>query len=154
MRIHPLMIGALVFALAACDHDRQAATQARDQETTEQSAQVAVPATAGGGSATHPAADNSRRNAEDSPALVGPFDQGNGAEDIRITQEIRKGLMNDGQLSIDAQNIKVITRDGQVVLRGPVDNAVECRRVEQIAIGVAGVQKVDNQTETIAPKSL
>jgi len=71
-------------------------------------------------------------------------DQSNTSADLRITQAIRRGLMKDNNLSSDAKNIKVITANGQVTLRGPVNNAQEKTKVEQIAKSAAGgVQIVD-----------
>jgi hyperosmotically inducible periplasmic protein len=71
-------------------------------------------------------------------------DQSNTSGDLRITQAIRRGLMKDNNLSSDAKNIKVITANGQVTLRGPVNDAQEKTKVEQIAKSAAGgVQIVD-----------
>ena len=71
-------------------------------------------------------------------------DQSNTSADLRITQAIRRGLMKDDELSSDAKNIKVITANGQVTLRGPVNNAEEKTKVEQIAKSAAsGAQVVD-----------
>ena len=57
-------------------------------------------------------------------------DQSNTSGDLRITQAIRRGLMKDNNLSSDAKNIKVITANGQVTLRGPVNNAQGKTKVE------------------------
>ncbi len=104
----------------------------------------AAPAT----SMSSTAPDNSARNVVDRGATTAtPMDQGESSDDIRITAEVRKGLMADSSLSTDAQNIKVITNDCHVVLRGPVANAAECQKVNQIATNVTGVKKVDNLTE-------
>ena len=71
-------------------------------------------------------------------------DQSNTSADLQITQAIRRGLMKDDNLSSDAKNIKVITANGQVTLRGPVNNAREKTKVEQIAKSAAsGAQIVD-----------
>ena len=51
-----------------------------------------------------------------------PMDQMNNRSDLKITQEIRQALMKD-EFSMDAKNIKVITRNGTVTLRGPVETA-------------------------------
>src|SRR3954464_13426480 len=60
-------------------------------------------------------------------------DQSNSSADLKITQAIRRALMKDGELSTTAKNIKVITTNGQVTLRGPVKTAQEKARVDQIA---------------------
>src|SRR5207253_4648606 len=46
-------------------------------------------------------------------------DQSNSSADLKITQAIRQALMKDRELSTAAKNIKVITANGQVTLRGP-----------------------------------
>jgi len=91
--------------------------------------------------------DNSRVNARDRDgAAKTPIDQNENKEDIRLTADIRKRVV-DTKMSVDAQNVKIITQDGQVTLRGPVKTDEERQRVEQIAIGIAGAGKVTNQLE-------
>ena len=46
-----------------------------------------------------------------------------------------------------AQNVKIITQDGKVTLRGPVRTEQEKQSVEDIAKGVAGSDNVDSQLE-------
>lgn len=48
-------------------------------------------------------------------------DQSNSSADLKITQAIRQALMKDDELSMTAKNIKIITANGQVTLRGPVN---------------------------------
>ena len=48
---------------------------------------------------------------------------------------------------MNAHNVKIITRDGVVTLRGPVENASEKTSVAAKAQKVAGVKRVDNQLE-------
>jgi len=50
-------------------------------------------------------------------------DQSNSSADSKTTQAIRQALMKDGELSMTAKNIKVITANGHVTLRGPVKTA-------------------------------
>ncbi len=76
-----------------------------------------------------------------------PINQSNDLNDMAITQDIRKMLMKEKNLSMDAKNIKVITRDRVATLRGPVDSIGEKAAVEQIANVVAGIGKVNNQIE-------
>src|SRR6266513_2258631 len=52
-------------------------------------------------------------------------DQSNSSADLKITQAIRQALIKDSELSTPAKNIKIITDNGQVTLRGPVKNAQE-----------------------------
>ena len=75
-----------------------------------------------------------------------PLDQNENKADIDITAEIRKQVV-DTQMSIKAQNVKIITQDGKVTLRGPVQTAAEKTRIEEIARAVAGDNNVDNQLD-------
>ena len=74
-------------------------------------------------------------------------DQSNSSADLKITQAIRQALMKDGELSTTAKNIKVITANGQVTLRGPVNNAQEKAKVDQIARSAGGGAKIVNQLD-------
>ena len=75
-----------------------------------------------------------------------PIDQGEDQTDINKTADIRKRIM-DGKMSVNAQNVKIITRDGNVTLRGPVSSAEEKERIHEIAVDVAGKEHVDDQLE-------
>lgn len=91
--------------------------------------------------------DNSGLNTRDRDTNnLTPGDQGNSADDIDLTQRIRKGLM-DSTYSVNAKNIKIITVNGQVTLRGPVDSDSEKTGIESLAKGIAGDSKVNNQLE-------
>jgi osmotically-inducible protein OsmY len=48
-----------------------------------------------------------------------------------------------------AHNVKVVTAGGVVTLRGPVESEQEKRLIEDKAMQVAGVSRVDNQLEVI-----
>src|SRR4026208_2647447 len=74
-------------------------------------------------------------------------DQSNSSEDLKTTQAIRQALMKDGELSTTAKNIKVITANGHVTLRGPVKTAQEKARVDQIAKSAAGGAQIEDQLE-------
>ena len=93
-------------------------------------------------------ADNTAKNQRDrSGDTQTSGDQSNSREDVKTTQDIRKALMNDSALSMTAKNIKIITADGQVTLRGPVKSADEKSRIDQLAKSAAGHAKIDNQLE-------
>jgi hyperosmotically inducible protein len=102
------------------------------------------------------AADSALENTEinvrdkDNTTLT-PEDQKETKKDIKITAHIRKAVVKDKSLSIDAQNAKIITRNGIVTLRGPVANEAESKTLEKIAKKTRGVVKVDNQLEIKAP---
>jgi len=74
-------------------------------------------------------------------------DQSNSSADLKITQAIRQALMKDGELSTSAKNIKVITENGQVTLRGPVKTAQEKAKVDQLAKSAAGGAPIVNQLD-------
>lgn len=74
-------------------------------------------------------------------------DQGTSDRDIKLTAEIRKAVVGNDDLSTDAHNIKIISRDGQVTLKGPMKSTTEKKRLEQIAVTLAGPGKVLSQIE-------
>ena len=74
-------------------------------------------------------------------------DQSNSSADLKITQAIRQALMKDGELSTTAKNIKVITENGQVTLRGPVKTAQEKAKVDQLAKSAAGGAPIVDQLD-------
>jgi osmotically-inducible protein OsmY len=92
-------------------------------------------------------ADNTGRNVRDRGESVTPTDQSNSAADIETTAKIRKAIVDDDQLSSNAHNVKIVTRDGAVTLRGPVKSAAEKSAIAAKAQQVAGVKRVDNQLE-------
>ena len=55
--------------------------------------------------------------------------------------------MKDGELSTTAKNIKIITENGQVTLRGPVKNAQEKAKIDQLAKSAAGGAKIVDQLD-------
>ncbi|MDO9466071.1 MAG: BON domain-containing protein [Thiobacillus sp.] len=75
-----------------------------------------------------------------------PMDQMNNPSDLKITQEIRQALMK-GEFSMDAKNIKVITRNGTVTLRGPVKTAAELEQINVLVKAMPGVKGIDNQLQ-------
>jgi osmotically-inducible protein OsmY len=76
-----------------------------------------------------------------------PMDQGGSEGDRKITQQIRQAVMKDGSLSFSSKNVKIITINGKVTLRGPVKSAEERAAIERAAAQVAGAGSVDNQLE-------
>ena len=72
--------------------------------------------------------------------------------DIKITAAIRQTVVNNNEsLSVNAQNIKIITRDGVVTLRGSVESKAENMKLQDIAKQTSGVMYVNNQLEIKAP---
>ena len=74
-------------------------------------------------------------------------DQSNSSADLKTTQAIRQSLMKDSELSTTAKNIKIITDNGRVTLRGPVKNAQEKAKIDQLAKSAAGGAKIDDQLD-------
>src|SRR5437868_8914579 len=74
-------------------------------------------------------------------------DKSNSSADLKITQAIRQTLMKDGELSTTAKNIKDITANGQVTLSGPVNNAQEKAKVDQLARSAGGGAKIVDQLD-------
>ena len=92
-------------------------------------------------------ADNTGMNKRDrDDRTVTPMNQSNNKEDLEITQAIRKSLMKQ-ELSTNAKNIKVITQNGDVTLRGPVNNKAELEKVTQLAKAVPGIKNLKNELE-------
>ncbi|MGE0824603.1 MAG: BON domain-containing protein [Candidatus Binatia bacterium] len=93
-------------------------------------------------------ADNTAKNVRDQDErTLTPMDQSESEADRTLTQRIRQAVVEDENLSTNGKNIKIITINGTVTLRGPVDSANERKRVVAIAEQIAGAKKVDNQLE-------
>ena len=100
-----------------------------------------------------PAADNTSKNQRDrSGETRTPGDQSNSSEDVKITAAIRSAVFKEDSLSATAKNVKIITADGTVTLRGPVQNAAEKAKIAELAQSAAGNAKIDNQLEVKASK--
>lgn len=94
------------------------------------------------------APDNTKVNKRDTNSLaLTPMDQKENETDLKITQQIRQAVMADGSLSFTAKNVKIITQNGKVTLRGPVNTSQERSAIEAAARKVAGTAQVDNQIE-------
>jgi hypothetical protein len=101
-----------------------------------------------GSAAANKPADNTARNVRDrSGDTLTPGDQGGSDADRDITRRIRRAIMQNEQLSADAKNVKIITVDGKVTLRGPVKNDQEAKAVADAAQSVAGAGVINNQLE-------
>lgn len=112
---------------------------------------AAGPAGAAGGTAGSPAENTGRNVRDKGDATLTPPDQDQDESDVKITAAIRKAVTDDDSLSVNAHNIKIITRNGLVTLRGPVDSAKEKAAVQAIAQKTSGVTRVDNQLEVATP---
>jgi len=131
-RVTTFLFSLLVaVAFTACDADRSERSSVDGKS---------------GPTATAP--DNTARNERDRGGdTKTPGDQAENDADRTITQNVRRAITSDDRLSTYAQNIKIITADGTVTLRGPVRNENEKKEIEAKAKQVAGVKRVDNQLE-------
>ena len=128
MRIGPLSI-VLAFLVVGCSKT--------EQSKTDQPSQPAVVA-----------ADNSGRNERDrNDATKTAGDQGENESDRTISQNIRQAIGADDSVSTNRKNAKIITVDGTVTLRGPVQSEKEKTKIGAKAQQIAGVKSVDNQLE-------
>jgi hyperosmotically inducible periplasmic protein len=100
-----------------------------------------------------PAPDNTKTNARDrQPSQVTADQQKNSNADLETTRQIRKALVADKSLSTYAHNVKVVTRNGKVTLKGPVRSADEKKAVEAKAVEVAGAANVTDQMSVAKSK--
>jgi hyperosmotically inducible protein len=94
------------------------------------------------------APDNSAQNARDSSGdTMTPMDQSNKPEDVDLTRRVRQAVESTSGLSTDAKNVKIITVDGVVWLRGPVKSADEKASIDRAANNIAGASNVRDQLE-------
>src|ERR1700731_3371492 len=96
--------------------------------------------------ATPAPADNTKVNQRDHNTTESTADQQkDNRSDRDITQQIRQSIMKDKSLSTYAHNVKIITQNGQVTLKGPVRSEEEKKTVEAKATEVAGQNKVTSE---------
>ena len=95
------------------------------------------------------ASDNTKVN---TPSQLSADKQKNNKQDLAITRDIRRALVADKGLSTYAHNVKIITANGGVTLKGPVRSEDERKAVEAKAIEVAGQGRVANELTISPPK--
>ena len=91
--------------------------------------------------------DNTRVNKRDrNPAEATADRQKMNAADRKLSEQIRKSIFDDKILSTYAHNVKVISQDGIVTLKGPVRSDDEVKSIMDKAVEVTGsADKVVNQ---------
>jgi osmotically-inducible protein OsmY len=100
-----------------------------------------------------PQPDNTKVNKQDrAPGAVTADQQKENRSDRDVTQQIRKAVMADKSLSTYAHNVKIVTQDGAVTLKGPVRSDEEKKAVISKAEEVAGAGKVTDQL-TVKPET-
>lgn len=97
-------------------------------------------------------ADNTGNNTSDQAQTGLPAEQqGESQEDIQITKKIRQAIIDDTSLSMNAQNVKIITTGGLVTLKGPCSSEEEIQAIVKIAAGIVEAAKITNEME-VAPQ--
>ena len=73
------------------------------------------------------------------------------AADQDLTKKIRQSIMSDKSLSTYAHNIKIISQNGTVTLKGPVKSDDEKKTVMAKAVAVAGSADKVTDEVSVAP---
>ena len=95
--------------------------------------------------------DNTKVNKADrAKGAVTADQQKDNAADLDLTKKIRQAVVGDKSLSTYAHNVKIVTQNGQVTLKGPVRSDQEKTTIEAKATEIAGPGKVTNEM-TVAP---
>jgi hyperosmotically inducible protein len=97
--------------------------------------------------------DNTKVNTRDRNEAEATADrQKMNPADRELTRKIRSAVMDDKSLSTYAHNVKIISQDGVVTLKGPVRSDEERKTIEAKAAEIAGSGSVRNQMTVAAPK--
>jgi hyperosmotically inducible protein len=97
--------------------------------------------------------NNSAVNVRDrAPGAMTADQQSNAKSDLELTREIRRAVVKDDSLSILAHNVKIVSLNGDVTLRGPVNTKHERAAIAKEARAIAGAANVDNQLEVKSAK--
>jgi hyperosmotically inducible periplasmic protein len=92
-----------------------------------------------------PKADNTAQNkGATRRSAVTAQKQGNSKSDIAVLAELRKTVVADRDLSMDAKNVKILYHRGLATLRGPVDSEEEKTKVYELIKASNGVTSVKN----------
>lgn len=142
---------AAICALAGCSEkpDSSLSTPPLSSRPTNTASDTDLKAERDSSVAANAAADNTAKNAQDrAGGTLTPGDQGNSPADVELTQKIRSALVVDSSgYSVTAKNIKIVTVNGKVTLRGPVNTDAEKAGIVILAKGIAGAANVDDQLE-------
>ena len=92
--------------------------------------------------------DNSGVNVRDrNDAAVTAGQQSNMKRDVELTRRIRRAVVKDSSLSVMAHNVKIVSANGSVTLRGPVKTEAEKDAIASKAQSIAGAARVNNELE-------
>jgi hyperosmotically inducible protein len=111
-------------------------------------AMLAMGSVAWAQAATPTAPNNTGINVRDRDAgAMTAGQQSNRTSDVNLTRQIRRAVEKDNTLSTVAHNVKIVSVDGKVTLRGPVKTEQEKAAIGSKAQMFAGRHNVDNQLE-------
>ena len=91
---------------------------------------------------TSTAPDNSAKNKVQHKTADQQSEQ---TSDREITKKIRQSIVADKSLSTYGHNVKIITQNGAVTLKGPVHSDQEKQKIASKAGEIVGPDKVTNQ---------
>jgi hyperosmotically inducible protein len=91
--------------------------------------------------------DNTKTNKDNQPTAD---KQKMNASDRDVTAKIRRSIMDDKTLSTYAHNVKIITQNGVVTVKGPVRSDDEKKTIVTKAVEVVG--SADKVTDEITVK--
>lgn len=131
MRVLSLVMGLSVLA-CGCGSEQPEARPERDNTAATQRDNTAV----------------NQRDADGS--MTTPFDQSNDQADIDLVAQIRTKVLDIEDLSVNGRNVKIITNQRKVMLRGPVGSAAERASIVKVAQDIAGAGNVTDQLEVEA----
>jgi hyperosmotically inducible periplasmic protein len=88
------------------------------------------------------APDNTKQNIDHATTADS---QSNSSADRTTTAKVRKAIVADKNLSTYAHNVKIITSNGQVTLKGPVKSEEEKQQIVSDASAVVSAENITNQ---------
>jgi sporulation protein YlmC with PRC-barrel domain len=95
-------------------------------------------------------ADDTRLSVRDrNGSTLTTLDQGNCRADVNTEAQIRREIIADRRMSVNAKNVKITAIDGRVILCGLVNTAGEKRLIGEIADRIAHAGNVDNQLDVM-----
>jgi hyperosmotically inducible protein len=99
------------------------------------------------------ASDNTKTNERDQSSYELTADQQSlSRKDAELTRQIRREIMREKTLSIYAQNVKIISMNGLVTLKGPVRTEDEQLKILHKAQNLAGAANVVDQMDIVPVK--
>lgn len=136
MKSLTLMLKSLMFTLLFACFVSAGCMVASAQDSSQQSAPDNTKVNQGDQDKSQPTADQQKDNRSDRD----------------IAQQIRQSVVKDKSLSSYAHNVKIISQNGMVTLKGPVRSDDEKRAIETKAADIVGPDKVTSELQVVAQK--